>query len=191
MSSLNFKWSLSPSDEYFKMRSGEYAYHLRINIPLKDKFDTISDHLIIMYNNEIVGGARLTVSSKIGIPLQSETCILNSVFSKKHLIDFGFGEVTRLFLKKEHRNIKTVTSIYSLMNTKRKEYGAHYLFSFQPKAQARLTSIVCKKLGYCTKIIVTKDLCKDSIYSDLGDIYLIAITNKEDIKWIKHKKDTA
>ena len=189
MNSLDFKWSSSPRDEYYNLRSGEYAYHLGINILLKDKYDPISDHLIISLNKEIIGGARLTISSKIGIPLESETCILKGIFSKKHLLDFGYGEVTRLFLKKEHRNIKTVTSIYALMNKKRKEYDTHYLFSFQPKAQARLTAIVCEKLGYCTKIVETKDICKDSLYNNLGNIYLIAITNKEDIKWINFDKN--
>lgn len=187
MNNLNFKWSLSPDDKYYKLRSGEYAYHLKVNIPEKDKFDPVSEHLIVFSNNEIVGGARLTISTKIGIPLESETCLLSGVFSKKHLLEFGYGEVTRLFLKKEFRNIKTVTSIYSLMNAKRTEYGTHYLFSFQPKSQARLTAIVCKKLGYCTRIIETKDLCKDSIYNKLGKIYLIAIINKEDLKWINYK----
>ncbi|WP_163325621.1 GNAT family N-acetyltransferase [Draconibacterium mangrovi] len=186
MKGLQFEWTLNPSNQYFKLRSGVYAYDLRINIPLTDKYDGVSDHLMIRLNDEIIGGARLTISPSDGLPLELETCLLEKIYSKHHLIDFGYGEVTRLFLRKENRTRETVTSIYSMMNSRRKEYGVHYLFSFQPKTQARLTAIICKNLGYETKIYMVDDICKESMYSHLGKIYIIAITNKNDLRWRFH-----
>ena len=45
-----------------------------------------------------------------------------------------------------------------------------------------------KNLGYQTNIFVVDDICEESLYSHLGKIYIIAITNKNDLRWRFHRQ---
>ncbi len=162
---------------YFEVRRKVYKNDLNLDISsIPDSFDNSSDLFCIVYNGDIIGGARLTVSGKSGVPLQTNGFELTDYIDNE-LLSNGYGEVSRVFILPEFRSRDILENLYLNMNLKRKTYNISALLTLAPPIQARLTSTVCRRLKFNTDIIRNIDVNSDGPYAQLGEICIVKISD--------------
>ncbi|MHA1540067.1 MAG: GNAT family N-acyltransferase [Alphaproteobacteria bacterium] len=150
---------------YFTLRENSYkkegANKLRglLGQGKIDHHDLVSSFVIAQNENDIIGGARLTIhekGSEMRLPLEGSDFSLVDAFPELNLKEKSYAEPGRFIIKKEFRSGENYslhhTSISKLCILHTIESGCDYLFAVAPATQARLYQLTYRRYGIDTTV---------------------------------------
>ncbi len=164
-------------NEYFELRDGLYFSGLGFNVKL-DTHDIKSEHLLILKENNIIGGARLIRKAPGDLPMEENGFCLNDYIDLSQYTENQVGEVGRISIKKNERSLELLQNVFESICLKAKQIGIEIILTIAPRHIARMTAFMCHKLNYQVKIIRDLQMADYSLYSSLGEMNLVAITNR-------------
>jgi predicted GNAT family N-acyltransferase len=136
---------------YYTITQNVYQEVLELEpSPLHNSYRDASHILIVKRNDDIVGGARLVVSSPehpVQLPMEQDTFILKKKLPEFFLDNKSYGEICRVALLPEARGRTILATILAHLFAKAQCLGCHYLFSIAPKIQIRNNRIAGKQIG--------------------------------------------
>lgn len=156
--------------QYYKLRGDMYARELGLDdFPrTKDRFDDLSDILVLEKKGEVIGGVRITMKkphSDILLPMESNDYNLNNLLPEMNLENFVYGEFSRLAVLPGFRT-EHVKTIIGMVGNKGRELSAKYLFAIAPSTQARMYRKFEKYFGFTLE--VRKDLGQSQVAKKWG-----------------------
>ncbi len=132
-----------------------------------DKYDKYSIHFVVLKDKEICANVRLIYHSPIGYPTEEALEFDKSSFNRNHL-----GEISRIFIKKEFRNLKDTKKIIDGLKKnlyhKMLDLNINYTYGLLEKNFLRLLQIYKMKyeiIGKCQVYKVFGIRCPCILYT--------------------------
>lgn len=177
-----FNYQNTPQN-YFDFRRQVYLADLAVSIEnTPDEYDKVSELMGVFYDNILIGGAWLTEFGEKGLPLESYGVMLSDYFDIKDFHDLGAGEISRLFVLPQHRNRNMLEQLYLQMNRRRGQKNLLRILTIAPNAQARLTSIICQKLGYMVNMIKDVPLAPGTVMSSIKTVCVLELQDNNQVR---------
>jgi hypothetical protein len=170
---FEFSDNLVLRQNYFALRQECY----REDLGLKDfsggwdAHDVAGNVLIARKGNEVVGGARIVVSSPASeqlLPLESKDFRMSEIFPELHLEKAAYCEFSRLAVERSERTGGNLArDIIIELTREAKARGIRYLFAVSTPLQARCYRKVFKSLGHDYVIDTSVEVPQKEIYGHL------------------------
>lgn len=127
----------------------------------EDCYDPISDTLIILNKEKVIGGARIIGSFKehhIKLPIEEENFYLREIFTEYHLKKNNYCEFSRLAILPEFRSLELLKLILKTLSQKSISRNYKYLFSMAPLVQVRCYRRAFKSLNFPYPYIIHNNI---------------------------------
>jgi hypothetical protein len=162
-------------DNYIKLRNELYFRGLGFNVKL-DIHDIKGEHLLILKNSNVIGGARLIRRFPGDLPLEENGFRLVDYIDLSKYDDKQIGEVGRISIIEDERNIELLQKVFESLCEKALQIGIEIILTIAPRHIARMTAFMCHKSKYKVEIIRNLPMADYSLYSILGEMNLVIIT---------------
>ncbi len=144
-----------------------------------DNYDLISDIVLAVKGNEVLGGARITACDPLHekiLPMEEPGFFLKELLPELRLDKYLYGEYSRLAFKPEYRNGEYSASLYDRLNNISQMMGLKYIFAIAPITQARSYKNAYKKF-FDLDIEIRRDIKVPykEIYKDIKSEIVLSI----------------
>lgn len=162
--------------QYYDLRNQEYKKLLGFSRDLSKQniYDNLSHIFVVMEEDRVVAGARLTISTaerRILLPMERDTGLkICELVSELDVEEKSYCEINRFVVDEQHRNGHTNYLISKKIIEFAKEQGCCYQFSIAPLAVALQSKRIARRFG--DNHIIRKDIVipPPEDYQNLNDI---------------------
>lgn len=183
----------SKLEEYYQIRRDSYVKDKfmqgHFNNGRQDKYDEISDMMLVVENNKCIGGARLTSSvphKRIPLPTESKNFNFEDTLPELPLKHCGYAEIHRFVLEPSIRAMGFLENLIWCAYLWCVEQKISYLISPSIALRTRIYKKACEKLGLF--MTIRKDiLIKEAKYSNV-EMYLMImdVKNQPCYDYVQH-----
>lgn len=132
--------------EFCKLCQDVYAETHNVHIDLKDKWDALSEFLLLSCDGRVIGGARFTVLSKLGLPMEEKFPNILWAYDNIHKLGQTI-EVGRFVVHPDYRSYSVIVDLFNQSGRYVERKGIKKAVFITNNALARMYKIAITKIN--------------------------------------------
>lgn len=123
-------------NQYFELRQFVNEKYFQVRLDLTDKWDTNSYICVVLKDDSVIAGCRLTIYDGDLLPMETENFRITSKYKPQQI-----AELSKLVVHPDFSKDNIAQRLFTEVERKAKSLQAKYVYSIVANKQARLYSI--------------------------------------------------